>query len=191
MKTSSTPSQTSVATLDKFVNPNYPVIVSEHARSLTLEKAQASSQISLIKKERGEDFVAILVGKILKESLKFIPSTIEANDIPLISQMFINEYWHFKIDDYILCMKNGINGVYGKTYGMFNYSTLMEWAGKYQVQKEEFYHGKHIQTKGSQSTTEETKHSEYKNRTGHNTNVNAVIPDENYFKSLINQNKPQ
>lgn len=180
--------QTNSKSTLQLINEGQPALISDHSAELTVAKAQQSSQISLIKKEQGKDYLRMTIAGIINELLPFVPNQIGSAEIAAYSTEISNTYWHWKIDDLILCLRNGMNGLYGKEYHKFTYQTFSEWANKYEVEKENHFHNKHLDTKETSTTREDTKHMIYKERAiSAPVNIKAppslggIIADENYF----------
>lgn len=76
---------------------------------------------------------------LLNEALKIIPNSIgAAAELKNISQFLIDEYWHFKTEDFIRCIKMGITGrlidYEGKpikVYGSLSAKDFFEWFTAY------------------------------------------------------------
>lgn len=124
-----------------------PILSSDHAASLTLEKARESQQLSLLRKEQGDIAVEAIITKLISELCRYVPNNLEPLDIAGYAKMIHKKYWYFKIDDIVLCFKNGISGDYGKIYGNLKYDTLAEWFLKYDFQMSLMYEDKASQYK--------------------------------------------
>ena len=125
-------------TLQELSDKDEPIFISNEITSLTIELASNSKQISLLKKENGEQYLQIAISKIIKEAIKFLPSKMPAEDIIYFAKFFSKEYWYWKYDDLILCFKKGIAKEYGEIFGEFNISVFQSWALKYEKEKEDF-----------------------------------------------------
>lgn len=166
------------------------IFISEAIHSLTIASAQNSKQFSLIKKEKGEEYLQVAISKIMKEAFRFLPSKMNEEDIIYFAKYFQKEFWYWKFDDFILCFKNGIEKKYGEIFGEFNISVFMSWAEKYNQEKEDFFYNKHLSSVEKNNSNEENKHKIFKERQGKtnepvtlkNYFPEGQIPDENYFK---------
>ena len=151
-------------TLQKITESERGIFISDEIQSLTVATAQNSKQFSLIKKEQGEIYLQIAISKIMKEAARFLPCKMNEDDFVYYSKYFSKELWYWKFDDFILCLKNGIEKKYGDIYGEFNVSVFMKWAGLYEVEKENHFHNKHLDTKETPTTREDTKQQIFQER---------------------------
>jgi hypothetical protein len=109
------------------------IISSDYAMSLTPSKAfEQSDSLVKIKRDIGNDYVIAIVTKLLNDSVMFLKNNLEVSTIAAFARMFVQGNPHLKIDELILILTRGINGDYGKQYGNFDYSVLMEWRSKYE-----------------------------------------------------------
>lgn len=143
---------------------NKLVFSSDHANELTLAKAQQSDQLSLVKKEMGITFAEKMLAGILNEFSVFVQHDLTPITLAIYAKQILATYWYMKIDDIIMCLKNGINGDYGKTYGKFNYSVFAEWMSEYETERDNYYYDKHLEVKESSTTTESNKQAIYEQR---------------------------
>lgn len=169
----------------QLINENLPVLISDESASLTIAKAQLSPQISLIKKEKGIEFLRMSIAGIISEMLPFVSSNqLTSKEIAAYSTEISNVYWYWKIDDLILCLKNGMNHIYGKPYGAFTYQMFSEWANKYEIQKDDMFYNKHLNTKEAQTTREDNKQAIYNERKNEGTKIRA---EELSVRKYINE----
>jgi hypothetical protein len=152
--------------------------VSDHSSGLSVAKAQQSDQLSLIKKNHGIEYLRMVIAGIINELLPFVPNQIGAKEIASYSTEISNVYWYWKIDDLILCLRNGMNGLYGKEYHKFTYQTFSEWAIKYEKERDDYFYNKHLDTKEPSATREDNKHDIWKERNGIG---NSILPLKNFL----------
>ena len=141
IRTSTLPEKNTIKPLQavELFKERKPILISQHTQLLTLEKAQKSVQLSTIKREQGEEFTENMVCSVLSEALRLIPNQLNKVDILTYAKMFLQEYRLWKVDDLILCLKEGTNGRYGKVFNVFNYSEFMDWCLKYDQAKTEYW----------------------------------------------------
>ncbi len=126
-------------TLPEIFKSKESILIGDYTKKLTVDKAQKSIQLSVIQSVEGNKFVESLIIRILNEALEFIPHELTTKAIINYTKIFIQEYWYWKIDDFVLCVKNGMLGKYGKIYKTFNFSVLMEWCNIYDKDKNKYY----------------------------------------------------
>lgn len=174
--------QTNLKDTLQLIAENFPVLISDESAKLTIAKAQLSPQISLIKKERGVEFLRMAIGGIISEMLPFVGGNqISMKEIAAYSTEISNVYWYWHIDDLILCLRNGINNIYGKPYGAFTYQMFSEWADKYEKEKDNMFYNKHLDTKDPSTTREDNKYRLYKER------QDRMLPDKPTEKIDVNE----
>lgn len=104
-------------------------------------------QLSSLRREQGDVAVEAIIAKLLNELCKYVSNNLETADIAMYAKMIHKKYWYFKIDDLVLCFKNGMNGDYGKIYGNLKFDTLADWFSKYDFSMSNFYEDKSKQYK--------------------------------------------
>lgn len=119
---------------------------------LTIEKANISPQISKLRNENKAN-LKIIVAKIINEVCLLLQLEINPDQKVFCANMIIQEFWYLKIDDIVLCFKNGVNNHYGKIYGKFNYETMTEWLTQYDKQKANWNEDGHTALKETNQTT--------------------------------------
>ena len=117
---------------------NLTVITSRAASQLTFENKNWY-QIKWMIKDKGEAYVVGCIMYLLKEALTFVGHNLTANEITNYSDMFSQEYEHWSLDDFTMCLRNGITGKYGKSNKNFSYETLSDWANKFENDRLDFF----------------------------------------------------
>lgn len=125
-----------------MIEQNKPIFIGDYAKNLTVATAQKSNQISKIKVDKGVEYLENTIIVIIAEALKLVPNEMKPDSIVYITRLFIQEYWQWKIDDLVLCMKNGVMGTYGIIYGQLTFSVLIKWFNEYQKEKDLYYDSK-------------------------------------------------
>lgn len=118
--------------------------LSEAEGVLTVISANQSMQLSKIKKEHGDAVALVLLMKLIKNTLMFVKHKPEQwNDevIGASAQMMLGTFWMFKIDEFILAFRNGINGKYGIIYANIAYTDFTMWLSKYSAEAEHVMSG--------------------------------------------------
>ncbi len=75
----------------------------------------------------GEAECHSLITKTLEEMNILIGNQIEKNDLAIYAYHIKESFPDLKMSEFIITLKNGIEGKYGKLYGKLNYITINEW----------------------------------------------------------------
>ena len=122
-----------------LIAENKPALTSDHAVALTVETAIQGTQISLITNKFGADFADDAITFLFHELSNFVTLGGTPDACLQWAKMIRTEYWGWKFDDLIYCIRQGINGRWGKIYGSFTYATFTEWAGKYELERNDYF----------------------------------------------------
>lgn len=141
---------------------------------LTIEIARNSDQLSLLKKNDKPLLLGVII-KLLSEIQTFLKCELSTQEKVIYANMLVSEFWHFKIDDIILCFRQGINGHYGHIYGKFNYETLTDWLNSYEQSKLNHVDNEHAALK-------ETNQTSQKPYSGH---IGDIIKENKLLKSKL------
>lgn len=100
-------------------------------------------------KEKGEAYVVGCIMYLLKEALTFVGHNLTAIEITNYADMFSQEYEHWSLDDFTMCLRNGITGKYGKSNKNFSYETLSTWAMNFEDARLDFFEKENTKHKES------------------------------------------
>lgn len=145
----------------KLYEDNQVIISSDFAASLDAKKAFENSD-SLVKlsRDRGKDFTTSLVTKILNDSVMFVKNSLSIQMIAAYAQKFISDHPNLKIDEFILILRRGTNGEYGKNFGDFDYTILNKWRGEYESSERADYFEQKNQKSTFGTTERQSKQGE-------------------------------
>ena len=113
--------------------------------------------MSKIRKTNGEKFVNAILIKLLNELCIFTPAEINGNLKVLFAETLLNSFWFLKIDDFVLCFRNAINGKYGKVFGKLTYIQIAEWLNAYITEKTSHYENDNLKNKEFGDRTDESE----------------------------------
>lgn len=104
-------------------------------RPKSVDDVFASSEpaLGMIAKELGENQARAVVVILLSEIVDFFNSSNTMNDsqVATTTDLIIEEYPYFKIDDLKLAFRNGMKGKYGEIYNRLDGSVIMGWLKQY------------------------------------------------------------
>ena len=134
-------------TLTRFDN-NLTVITSRSASQLTFSNKNWY-QIKWLIKDKGEAYVVTCIMYLLKEALTFVGHNLTSNEIGNYADMFSQEFEHWSLDDFTMCLRNGITGKYGKSNKNFSYETLGDWANRFENDRLDYFEKENTKHKES------------------------------------------
>lgn len=137
MKKLQQPLQNSIVKFIDYFETDKPILICNHVENLSIAKALKSEQISTIKKDNGPERIEMLIVKVLREVMILIPNEFSTDGLIYFAKMFVQSYWHWKIDDLVLCLRYGTLGKYGTIYGNLSFPMVMQWLQKYQIEKDD------------------------------------------------------
>lgn len=105
---------------------------------VTLQIAYKAKRIQQFVKEIGKPQAIMSMAEILIKSRDYLDYEVDENKLASWAEMLVDEHPDLSFDDFILILRNGINGRYGKIYGKMNYPILSEWISKYRDQVAEY-----------------------------------------------------
>jgi len=89
----------------------------------------------------GRNEVNLEIAKYVNKCLSGLDIEMSNDQIQILIEDIIDVYKWDSIEDIQICLKNGRQGKYGKTYGKLNMIVFQEWMGKHLDQKaNEFEH---------------------------------------------------
>jgi hypothetical protein len=119
-------------------------------------KSQVPS-LALCRKEFGEMHAkAILVMIITDVALLFnTGQNLNQTQIANLTEIILEDYYYLKVDDFKLCFKNAMKGLYGPVYRM-DVSIILSWIEKYAQERfaeaDNVSYQQHMSSKGEQNT---------------------------------------
>lgn len=89
--------------------------------------------LGIVLKELGENHARAIVVILLSEVVGFFNASNTMNDtqVAITTDLIIEEYPYFKIDDLKLAFRNGMKGKYGEIYNRLDGSVIMGWLKQY------------------------------------------------------------
>lgn len=87
--------------------------------------------------EFGENHARAIVVILLSEVVDFFNASNTMNDsqVAITTDLIIEEYPYFKIDDLKLCFRNAMKGRYGEIYNRLDGSVIMNWLKQYNQER--------------------------------------------------------
>lgn len=108
-------------------------------RPKSVDDVFASSEpaLGMIAKELGENQARAVVVIMISEIVDFFNSSNTMNDsqVATTTDLIIEEYPYFKIDDLKLCFRNAMKGRYGEIYNRLDGSVIMNWLKQYNQER--------------------------------------------------------
>lgn len=122
-------------------------ILTHFAESLTISGAIYQPSLRKLIKANGEAPMLIFVTDLLHEFLSFVPNGLNSDEIVLYAEKILAHCPTWSTSDLILCLKNGMDGKYGPVKFKWTWnSDFVEWAKKYDQQKDDFFFKRHVDT---------------------------------------------
>ncbi|MBT4728037.1 MAG: hypothetical protein HOB88_06330 [Bacteroidetes bacterium] len=118
-----------------------------------LSNVYNGTQISVLKKEKGNEFTVKTVAEIIKSINDQFNFTNKMNNDQIVNAAIavIEDYWILKIEELIYFSKNVLKGKYGKIFQSFDQLVLFELLNEYDRQRSDELERVHQNSK-SQST---------------------------------------
>lgn len=92
-----------------------------------LECSRKAPSIRAISMAIGDAACHSLIVKTLSEMNILTGKQIESSDLDIYAYQIKESFPELKMDEFILTIKNGMEGKYGKVYGKLNYMIINEW----------------------------------------------------------------
>jgi len=84
---------------------------------------------------------------LLKEFLVYVPNSLTPTEVAQHADKILAHCPKWSTADLILCLKNGMDGKYGPVKFKWTWnSDFVEWAKKYEREKDDFFFKRHIDT---------------------------------------------
>ena len=91
-----------------------------------------SKPLAVIRKENPVQATLIVEGFIVSAmGLVRAGKRISENEIPAVASLLLEDFYYFKPEDFQVCFKNGIKGLYGPTFDVLDATTFISWCSKY------------------------------------------------------------
>ena len=93
--------------------------------------------LAMVARELGENHARAIVVILLSEVVGFFNASNTMNDaqVAMTTDLIIEEYPYFKIDDLKLAFRNGMKGRYGEIYNRLDGSVIMRWLKQYNQER--------------------------------------------------------
>jgi hypothetical protein len=132
------------------LNSEKAVIAGKRTSAMNLERClKESPQINTAKKDLGEHTVTAIITKAINETCVLTGSPLSADAIVLTAQLIANQYWHLRMDEILLVLRNGIANQYGISNKNLNTQIILQWLAKHEEDREEFFYNRHLEYKNS------------------------------------------
>lgn len=107
-------------------NPIYPKII------------EKGTQISVIKNERGFEFIASILGLMINDFCGNFNTRNPMNDeqIADLAIELVTDYWSYKLEDFIAFFSLAKRGLYGKVYDRVDAATIYQMLAEYNKQRD-------------------------------------------------------
>lgn len=130
------------------------IVGSEFSLKLTVKQAKENS-VNVIKltRQKDEAYVVGLVTKMLNDTMMFIKSDLNLDQLSVMARAFITANPTLTIDEITYILTKGTKGHFGIQYGDFTYLTLMDWMAHYEKNESSDY----MEQKNQKSTFGETE----------------------------------
>ena len=123
-------------------------LLTHYGASLTISDTIRRPTIQNLVKTHGNDYVVFFVTGLLNELLSFVPTSLTGAEVVLYSDNIIASFPTWSPEDIILCLKNGMSGKYGPTTYHWKWNpNFVEWAKRYNQEKDDFFHDRHVKAK--------------------------------------------
>lgn len=111
-------------------NPQGISLFTKYSTGLTLEKAFSSPSISKAKKEL-QNGLGVGISQVIAfyNNQLNLPRDKKMNidQILTLTHELISTYWYWKFDEFVLVLRMGISGEFGKLFQVFDGNTVKEW----------------------------------------------------------------
>lgn len=122
-------------------------ILTHYGESLTIGDTLRHPSIGRLVKTNGNDPMIVFVTGLLYEFISFVPHGLDSDDITLYAEKILAHCSKWSTSDLVLCLKNGMDGKYGPVKFKWTWnSDFMEWAKKYEREKDDFFFKRHVET---------------------------------------------
>lgn len=113
------------AEIVKNGTPNFPLILSQ------------GTQISILKKEKGPQFLATIIGLLITDFQRSFNLIRPLNDeqIAIISIELMTEYWGYRFEDFIAFFQLAKKGIYGNILDRLDANTILKMLLVYDTQR--------------------------------------------------------
>ena len=129
-----------IAALKPYMNDNLP----------NMEEIRLEPQVSMLKRENitGLHSYMFDLFKELNDSFKIKPEfKLTENEIIELSLVLIEKYFHYRVQDFAIFVKNAKEGKYGKSYNRLDVPMIHEWIGKYDYDRDGVIENNHLKAK--------------------------------------------
>lgn len=107
----------------------------QELRPKSVDDVFASSEpaLGMVVRNLGENHARAIVVILLSEVVSFFNASNTMNDsqVAMTTDLIIEEYPYFKIDDLKLAFRNAMKGRYGEIYNRLDGSVIMQWLKQY------------------------------------------------------------
>lgn len=113
-----------------------PQAIANLENTLTIQDCIASPwQVSKLLRERPEELMLVVC--VLIEELMFalnVPTLTDAQ-VAYIAKALVHKFWHFKVEDFVLCFRNIKYAEYGNIYNRIDIHTICQFCQRYDADK--------------------------------------------------------
>jgi hypothetical protein len=101
------------------------------AKNLTLEACVAAQPMSNFITAHGSKMICMAIDKEVALLMEVLGITMSASAITTVVKDIVDRYRLDSLEDVLMCIKNGRQGMYGTTYGKFNAIIFSEWMAQH------------------------------------------------------------
>ncbi|PCJ57336.1 MAG: hypothetical protein COA65_09765 [Rhodospirillaceae bacterium] len=131
-------------TLIAEITPTLEINSDETAVMTFVEIGKSANGVRSLRRRLGNRSVVAMVTKIVNELCGFVSSELDSAQKVSYAKMLVNNYKHAKLEDFLVCFRNAINGKYGVArYHKLDYITITSWLRQHEFDREEYLSDQH------------------------------------------------
>ena len=109
-----------------------------------IEISASTNGVRSLRRQLGNRAVVAMITRIVNELCGFVSSELDSAQKVTYAKMLVNNYKHAKLEDFLVCFRNAINGKYGVArYHKLDYITITSWLRQHEYDREEYLSDQH------------------------------------------------